>query len=544
MPESLLRAIPLCVLLLAGGASAAERHVDPRNPQAADTGEGSAARPWRTLAFAAKRLQPGDELVIAPGVYRESLALPEKAWGGARTVIRGAPGGATVIKGSDAVSGWEPAGGGVFVRRGWSANSQQVFLDGEPLAQIGGTILNGFPEKPNHPMKALHASQGGIWPGRIPGGREALADRSFHYDAGSQSLYVKAPLESLDGRLLEASVRPFPISGKGLKGVTFRDLRVEHSNTTAVAQSGAISIQGEDLAFERVHVARADGAGFDLTGDRIRIVRSSANYCGQTGMKVRGRGNRLEDNETSYNNTRRFNKWWEAGGAKFVGQGGLRDSEILRHRAIGNLGDGLWFDWQNDNNRIRDSVVAYNSGFGIHYEASRRLRVSGSFVFGNGQRGVYLPNSSETAIEHNLIAANGMEAVAAVNERKVTRPELAARAVRVVGNVFAWNGRAAVVLPPDTEGNVSDHNVFLHEGEPPSFSLGWATRENPVRKGLEAWRSASGQDAHSRSERLAPPDEIRKAFDARQPVADWSAVLAGAARLGVQVEGARAGPSR
>ena len=32
----------------------------------------------------------------------------------------------------------------MYVKRGWLANSQQVFIDGEPLQQIGGTILGGF----------------------------------------------------------------------------------------------------------------------------------------------------------------------------------------------------------------------------------------------------------------------------------------------------------------------------------------------------------------------------------------------------------------
>jgi parallel beta-helix repeat protein len=504
---------------------------------------GGGGKSYPTLSEALKNLQPGDELVIAPGIYREALLLPERDWGNAATVIRGAPGGAVVIKGSDLVEGWEPLRGGVFVKRQWRVNSQQVFVDGEPLQQIGGSILNGYPDKPGHPMKALHAAQGGIWPGRIPGGRDQLVENSFYYDLAEQSLYIKLRRDSLAGRSVEVSVRPYLLFGKGLKNVSFRDLRFQHANTTALNQSGAITLLGDDLLLERIGITQTDGNGMDLTGNRITVRASSANYCGQTGMKLRGRGNRILDSETSYNNTRGFNKWWEAGGAKFVGDGGLRDSEIANHRAIGNHGDGLWFDWLNDNNQVHHSIVAYNTGFGIHYEASRRAQVHDNYVFGNGQRGIYLPNSPDSVVAHNLVAMNGMEGIALVNERPPSRPEITARAARIVGNVLAWNGRAAVVLP-DTDANVSDYNVYLHDADPPSFSLGWGSLERPLRKGLEDWKSASGQDAHSRSERLALPAGLRKALDAKELAPDWSPVLSDAEHLGVRLDGEAAGPAK
>jgi len=249
-------------------------------------------------------------------------------------------------------------------------------------------------------------------------------------------------------------------------------------------------------------------------------------------MKVRGRGNRLIGNETSRNNTRGFNKWWEAGGAKFVGGGGLRDSEVSGHRAIGNHGDGLWFDWMNRNNRVHGNVVAYNAGFGIHYEASQKGSFTDNYVFANGQRGIYLPNCSECVVERNLVAANRMEGIVIVDERKSARPELLPRGNRVVGNIVAWNGRAAVVLPANGEGNVSDHNVYVDAKDPPLFSLGWATRERPVRKGLEAWKSASGQDANSRSELIEVPPALMKAWQAREIEPDWSALTGVAAPAG------------
>lgn len=527
--------ILLAAIAAAGHSPAATRYVDPGSAAAQDAGEGDARHPYRSLAYAMKRLRPGDSLNIAPGTYRQSLIFPETDWSGAPTSIQATGKGNVLIKGSDVVDGWERVQPGLFVKRGWRVNSQQVFVDGEPLKQVGGTVYNGFPDKAGHPMSKLHAGQGGIWPGRARGGVKDLTDGSFHYDAGAQSLYVKlAPAASLEGRTVEASVRPYLALGKNLRAVSITGLRFQHANTTAVSQSGAISLHGKRIVLEGIEVTQVDGTGIDVTGDENVIRGSHANYCGQLGMKVRGRGNKLIDNETNFNNTRGFNTWWEAGGAKFVGDGGLRDSEVRGHRAIGNRGDGIWFDWMNSNNKVHQNVSAYNAGFGIHYEASQKGYIHNNIVFGNKLRGIYLPHSSDSIVAHNLIARNGMEGVAVIDEgRSPTRAELRPRSNQVIGNIVAWNGRNAVVLPAGGLDNLSDYNLYLTSGEPPSFSLGWASRESPVRKGLDAWRAASGQDANSWSQAVEIPRDVLAALEKRQADVNWSEILSVAARFSV-----------
>lgn len=527
-----------CALILGGvaphDAGAVARHVDSSHSGARDAGEGDVRNPYKTIGYAVRNLKPGDVLTVASGVYRETLSFPEMEWNGAPTVIQAAPGADVMIKGSDVVTGWESVKPGLYVKRPWKINSQQIFVDGVALRQIGGTILNGYPEKPGHPLKRLHASQGGVWPGRVPGGLNDMTESSFHFDAASRSLYIKVPLASLQDHTVEASVRPYLAIGKGLRNVTLRNLRFQHANTTSVSQSGAISLAGDRLVLDRIEVTHVDGNGFDITGNAILVKDSRANYCGQVGMKVRGRGNRIMNSETSFNNTRGFNKWWEAGGAKFVGAGGLQDSEVAGHRAIGNNGDGIWFDWMNSNNKVHDNVSAYNAGFGIHYEASQKGYLYNNYVFANTQRGIYLPNGSASVVAHNLIVGNGMEGIAVVDERRIGpqgRPELVPNGNRIVGNIVGWNGRAAVVLPEEGSDNVSDYNLFLSGQESPSFSQGWGSRDRPVRKGLDAWRTASGQDVHSWSNSLSIPGGLAQALGAKSPNPDWSAVLATASRL-------------
>ncbi|MDA8110377.1 MAG: right-handed parallel beta-helix repeat-containing protein [Betaproteobacteria bacterium] len=522
------RLLALALAFAAGTCAAAVRYVDPGSPAARDLGDGGAGHPYRTLAYAMTRLEPGDTLNLAAGVYRESIVFPERAWTSAQTVVQSAPGGGeALITGSDVVTGWQKIAPGLFVKRPWPTASEQVFVDGKPLQQIGGNVFGGYPDNPDHPLHRLQLPRGGIWPGRVAGGVDQMTPDSFYYDAVTHALYLKTALESLDGHVVEASVRPYLVFGKHLQHVTLRNLRFRHSNTTAVAQNGAITLLGDHLRLERLDIAEADGAGLDVTGDDVLIRDSRASYCGQVGMKVRGRGDRLLDNVTSFNNTRGFNKWWEAGGAKFVGAGGLQDSEVTGQIAVGNNGDGIWFDWMNKNNRIHGNVVAYNSGFGIQYEASQAGYIYDNYVFGNGQRGIYLPDASRSVVAHNLVAKNGMEGIAIVDEgRASANPALVPRDNAVFGNLVAWNGKAALVLPAGGLGNASDYNLFVRAAAPSRFSLGWGSRASPVRNGLAAWQAASRQDTHSWHAPLVPPQALEYALRAARVDPPWNALTA------------------
>jgi len=518
--------LAIVAVLSSAAANAATYYIDPANPAASDSGQGTVAVPYKTFGGALQRLAPGDTLLIATGIYRESIDM-RRANGLRRGVdaarptrIEAAPGAKVVIKGSDLVEGWERLSPGVFVKRDWTVNTQQVFVDGVGLKQIGGTILGGYPERKGHPMAKLHVSQGGIWPGRVKGGRQDMIEDSFYYDAATRSLYIKVAHDSLQGRAVEVSTRPYLMISERVGQLRISQLRFQHANTTDVSQSGALSLTGNDLVLDHVDVSHVDGNGFDVSGDRNTVSNSSANHCGQVGMKVRGRRARVVGNETSYNNTRGFNKWWEAGGAKFVGAGGLQDSEVTGHRAYFNNGDGIWFDWKNHNNDVHDNVAAYNRGMGIHYEASAGARIHDNFVFGNTQRGIYLPKSSRSVVANNLVVGNGLEGIAVIGEAG-SKPEFTPRENRIVANLLGWNGKSAVVLPSEALDNVSDTNLFL-DTQPPALSMGWGTREQPVLRGLTAWRRKSGQDHASSQQQLPMPAPLAEALKAKTLQPDWS----------------------
>jgi hypothetical protein len=492
-----LLAIALLPLAFSASVLGAERFVAPNERNASDAGPGTAEAPYKTIAHAMSQLQPGDKLTIAAGTYREAIVIQPRTWpqgdNPAVTTIEGK--GKVVIKGSDEVRGWRELGNGLYFTT-MAMQPQQVFVDGQPMMQIGGTIFGGYPEKKNHELANLHKSQKGIWPGRRDGNQDSMPPDSFYYDKGAQTLYLKLKNNGIKDKSVEVSTRPQLLVGNDIRHVVIRNLHFEHSNTSTRTRAAAVTMKGSFITLENIHVSRADSVGIDVWGDDITIRNSSANDCGQVGLKARGKRIRLIDNETSRNNTRGFNKWWEAGGAKFAGAGGLQDSFVSGHRAFANHGDGIWFDWMNRNNVVQNGNFSYNQGMGIQYEASDRAVIVNNLVIGNEQRGIYLPHTSHTVVAFNLVAGNHMQGIAIVDENrrdKTNQFDFSARGNKVFGNILAWNG-GSLVLPTEIADNQSDGNIYIGNPTQTNPGLGWVRM---FTEPLDRWSGRTQQDRNS-----------------------------------------------
>jgi len=456
---------------------------------------GAADAVYTSLTAGMNALRPGDHLVIEAGTYRDTLSFPRRNWAitNKETVVEGV--GRVVINGANMVDGWRPLGGGRFYVPAIQEPAQ-ILVDDAQLQQIGGTVFDGYPSNPSSMWRSLDNEVGGIWPGRRAGNASTLPMNSFYFDREAQRIVIRVPFGALTSHKVEVSTRTYGALGEDLSRLTIRNLTFRLGNTSISSRAALVTLRGDHLLIENVRVTEADSVGMEVTGKDIRVSHVLADHCGQLGIKARGTRISIVDSETDFNNTRGFNKWWEAGGAKFVGDNGLQDSELVRHVAIGNLGDGIWFDWGNRNNRVSQSVSEYNSGMGIHYEASFAATIVDNVVIGNGQRGIYLPHSSESVVAFNLVAANGLQGITIIDERRHD-PEgvldLRPKANSIVGNVVAWNG-GALVLPQKLDHILSDANVFIGTSPDPLFALGWHSKSFAS---LAAWRSDTGQDEHS-----------------------------------------------
>ncbi len=495
--------------------------VDPGHANASDTGAGTLAQPYRSIGAALARLLPGDDIVIAAGTYREALVVPTLTGATAPTRLRAATARSVSVKGSIEVSGWTLVSPGVYAVPWTREEPQQVYLAGQALQQIGGTVFGGYPSTPPPELASAHASEGGIWPGRVPGGVAQLVAGSFTHDAAGARLLVRPAQALTAGQVLEVSVQRHVLQAEAAVRLTVAGLDFMHASTSTVYRQGAVKVAGDGNTLRDIAVRDMDAACVQLLGNDNALLDSELLRCGQLGLLGRGLRMTVAGNRISQANTRGFNKWWEAGGMKLVGPGGLHDAVIRQNTVTFNEGDGIWIDWKNSGNLIEANTVAYNSGFGIHYEASRTGTIRGNVVYGNGARGIYLMESSSSTVQGNAVFGNTMEGIAVVDgSRSAADAELSPLNNRVLGNAMAWNDDqrnwVQLVLPGPRYGSVSDGNVFKSEQLGPRMAMGFPSASAPAFESLQDWRSATQQDLGSTAERVAMPDTLRSALQARR----------------------------
>lgn len=81
------------------------------------SGDGSQSRPFKWINEAAQMAQPGDEVIVAPGVYREYVDPLYAGTEDARIVYRSQEPLGAVITGAEKAEGWKPYEGNVWVYR-------------------------------------------------------------------------------------------------------------------------------------------------------------------------------------------------------------------------------------------------------------------------------------------------------------------------------------------------------------------------------------------------------------------------------------------
>lgn len=502
--------IGLALQLVAQLAIASTWIVETGSQHASDRNPGTEKAPLKTIGEAMRRLKAGDTVVVGDGVYRERVEVPRSAEsaGDQMTVIRARNKGQAVIRGSEPVRGWVDQGGGRYAVRWKDTEPTQVFIDGEPLRQIGGTVFGGFPLKPQHELANAHSGDGGIWPGRRDGDVASLEFGDFFFDRKSEQLVVRTK-RTPEVSLVEVSVRPYLFVAADARKLHVQGLNFEHSSTSSIARHGAVTINGAQNVVDEISISHVDAIGLQFVGKNNILRRSTIQFAGQMGLNARGRGMRVEENRFLHNNTRGFNKWWEAGGVKIIGDQGLHDSAFSGNVFAFNRGDGLWVDWMNTNIRIDNNIAAFNSGFGIHFEASQGGVIRDNASYGNGQRGIYIFESSDVLVENNVVVGNGLEGiVAAQGDRWKSNPILLPRRNQFKQNVVGWNRDIQLMHAPDGLEADSDFNTIFSDGVA-QFRRGWGSAIHRPARGLQEWRERTGFDVHSTETVMPMPKQVK-----------------------------------
>ena len=127
-----------------GGKRKMQIYVDGN---AVRSGNGQKEYPFQTISEAAKIARPGDEVLVAPGVYREYVDPANAGCEDARIVYRSVEPGKAVITGAEIVDNWEHLEGdvwtarvsnGLFVESVYGAAAEAGMRRGDIIISAGG----------------------------------------------------------------------------------------------------------------------------------------------------------------------------------------------------------------------------------------------------------------------------------------------------------------------------------------------------------------------------------------------------------------------
>ncbi len=393
-----------CLIAVLAGSQlrAATYEVAQRAPEAADDGPGSTERPWKTLARAAQAVHPGDVVLIRDGTYREHVVIQTSGTEQSPIRFEAARGADVVLSGADRLTAWvQPDPGTPVYRTAWPYR----FITWSPhmthpddtyhrlIGRCEQVAINGYPLG-----QVLEAGQ--------------LAPGAFYADTSNQVLNVWDPAgRDLNQVLVEASVRQEILRVEGAY-VQVRGLRFRYAAN--MAQHGSVVLAGAHDVLEDCVLESMNSSGATFTGEDQIVRRCTFRDNGQIGFGANG-AHRLLFTEclVENNNTKGFDRGWEAGGDKLVLS---RDVVLERSRFVRNRGNGIWFDIGNEQPTVRQCLIADNEDSGIFYEISFGLQARDNVIVGNGfaatagawgaQAGIALSSSPGCVIERNLILGN------------------------------------------------------------------------------------------------------------------------------------------
>lgn len=393
----------LCPLLVLGATlSAATYEVAQQDPRAADTGDGSGKHPWKTIAKAVEKAGPGDLVLIRWGVYREAVVVKTSGTVEAPVRFETAPGEHVVMTGADQLTGWRKMDDSLSI---YSVNWPHRFI--------------GWNPNMTHPDDDYHRTIGRCEQVVVDGyllrqvlSLGQLAPGTFCVDVTNKALFAwDAGNRDLNKTHVEASVRQEILRVEGDR-VQWRGVRFRYAAN--MAQHGAVVLAGRHDLMEDCVIESMNASGATFTGEDATVRRCVFRDNGQLGFGA-NRAHRLllTDCLVENNNTKGFDRGWEAGGDKLVL---CREAVLERSRFLRNRGSGIWFDIGNTNCTVRQCLIADNEDAGVFYEISFGLHAHDNVIIGNGfaatsgawgaQAGISLSSSPGCLIERNLILGN------------------------------------------------------------------------------------------------------------------------------------------
>lgn len=383
------------------------------NLKAPQGGDGSRENPFQKIGEAAAIAVPGDEVIVAPGVYRESVNPANGGSEEARIVYRSEVEKKAVISGAEQLKDWEACEGGI-----WRAHiSNEKFGEYNPyttlvygdwfvasmVAHTGDVYLNGKSmyevcqlEKVLHPVKSSTSWEPEfstyVWytvqdeendetvlyanfQGKNPNEEnvEISVRRNCFYPEKEGVGYIT--LSGFTVRQAATQWAPPTAYQEGMigphwsKGWIIEDCEIYESKCSGISLGKYLQPEndnkwskwkykdGTQTERECICQAQLEGWSKEQVGSHI-IRRCDIHDCGQTGIvgHLGGVFSIIEDNRIHHINNKQNLCGAEIGGIKMH----AAIDVIIRRNHIYNCTRGLWLDWQAQGTRVTQNLFFDN----------------------------------------------------------------------------------------------------------------------------------------------------------------------------------------
>ncbi|MHC4726589.1 MAG: right-handed parallel beta-helix repeat-containing protein [Planctomycetota bacterium] len=401
----------------------------------------------RSIGEAVSRLAAGDTLIIHGGVYREQVNVEQSGTPEKPITIQAGIGEYVVVTGADRITQWQKVDG-----------DDSIFFTDWPHRFVTWNEYNTHPSDDYHKLigRCEQVFVNGYQHKQVLE-KQKLSRGTFFVDLNTKRLYVwDSANRDISSKkvMVEASVLSTIWACKAshvrTKGIRFR-------YAANRAQHGAVQFSGDDNEVEDCTFEYSNACGVKFTGERIKVRNCVFQYNGQLGFSAgRAHGLLLTDCVVTNNNTKGFNRGWEAGGNKIVL---TRDAIIENSIFTENRGDGIWFDIGNEKCEVRNCFISNNENAGIFYEISYSLHAHDNVIVGNGfaftpsawgaNAGISISSSPYCRVERNFLIGN--KEGLSLREQKRSTPLIEGgsepiwnHSQSVRNNVFAYNRDAQV----------------------------------------------------------------------------------------------------
>jgi len=496
--------------------------VDAKSTAADENGSPSA--PFRSIGAAIVGVQPGDEIIIREGTYRERFRIPSGVPGRPITV-RTADGERVVVTACGQVGGWEPIGNGV-----WTTTT-----DRKPDRLFVGLRPQSIAREPNEGWwRSVTASDQTITDPQHLRGVPAdgfLGEAYVWFQHGN--IFGTLPVETLDresGRMVLGGLNRY-------QKLTDGDKYYLQNRKTYVDQPGEWSVEPEgdrfrvyfmpeseeDLAsvespsFDRSLVSVRDGShvrieGLEIVGSRrmgieihgvrdVHVRDCIAYHNAYIGISLR----EAEASSVAHNIA------WRNGNGISVSQS--RGVTVEENDVAYNEVDGILVTWKSDDITVRrncvqhhllwghpDNMQVYRNVTNVRFQDNLLLAAGQSLMMEETRDGEFTGNMVVGSGAYMLIFGHGNAGHYRVHNNTLAMAGYGCMSLTWEGydvreNIFMSGHGSALYGVRGVEGYAADRNVFF--GSRRSVNPMIMVTDAGWLRDFDAVRASSGQDENS-----------------------------------------------